>query len=422
MDNSNIKLLYGVKEWSLFISTLTAILCFNLLLEYHQFKRFKTNEIYAVQGYVENIYPKEDFNTIKLQTPDFHFFTSSSKYIILKRFEQVQVMILTSKVDFWDYLRGFYASSINIYTTHSPKRLKEKLSFGVASQHDHELFKELYNALFFAIPVSKHLREVCTYFGISHLIAISGFHLGLLSFILYWIFYAPYTYVHRKYFPYRNKKYDILLLCTFFLLSYLIFTSLIPSLLRAFVMFVLGIIFLRSNIKILSFETLFITTLLIVAFFPKYIFSLSLWFSISGVFYIFLFLKYFNKISKIGQFALFNCWIYLAMNPITHYFFGTISYLQLFSPLITVLFTLFYPLELLLHLIGYGGIFDDYLLQVVQLKPYASELFTPLWFLFIYGAISLLSPLRKEAFIVLNILLVLFNGYIFYLNSGYWSW
>lgn len=83
------------------------------------------------------------------------------------------------------------------------------------------------------------------------------------------------------------------------LFCYLFLTNMVPSLLRAFIMFFLAFIFLRSNVKVLSFQTLLITFLIIVTIYPKYIFSISLWFSVTGVFYIFLYIKYFKNLPKI---------------------------------------------------------------------------------------------------------------------------
>ena len=187
----------------------------------------------------------------------------------------------------------------------------------------------------------------------------------------------------------------------------------VPSLLRAFVMFIFGFYFLRMNIKLISFETLLITVLFIVAFFPKYMFSLSLWFSICAVFYIFLFLQYFKTLPKVGQFLLFNIWIYLVMNPISHYFFGTTSLAQLFSPVLTVLFTFFYPVEAFLHFIGLGGFLDGLIEWGMGVKTNSYEVFTPIWFFCVYLIFSFLSIWSKKVFVLLNILFILFSSYIY---------
>ncbi|MFA7084520.1 MAG: ComEC/Rec2 family competence protein [Arcobacteraceae bacterium] len=420
MNNSNIKLFYGVKERVYFFLTLFFILSINLLFYYYQFYQFKKNEIVPLEATVRNIYIKEEFIVLKLETPSFELFTSASLDESIEQFDKVNVSVITTKITFIEYLKGFYAPSINLYKIGHEESVKTQFATFISSQHENKLFQELYNALFFAIPISKELRIICANFGISHLIAISGFHLGVISFVMYWILYFPYTYWHKRYFAYRNKKYDILCITAVVLLLYLLFTSMVPSFLRAFVMFILGLTLLRNNIKLFSFETLLIVTLLILSFFPKYIFSVSLWFSIAGVFYIFLFFEYFKNMPKVGKFFLFNAWIYLAMNPITNYVFGTTSYLQLFSSFLTLLFTLFYPIIAILHLIGLGDLFDEYLLKMFSLNAYSSEVLTPLWFFCLYVLFSLLSIKKKAFFIVLNLMIVGFTVYIFYINSTHY--
>ena len=257
------------------------------------------------------------------------------------------------------------------------------------------------------------MRDIFAKYGISHLIAISGFHLGVISLVLYFIFNLLYKPIHQKYFPYRNKRFDILIFISLILFSYLLFTNLVPSLLRAFMMFVFGIFLLRNNIKLLSFETLFIIVLIIITLFPKLLFSLSLWFSVAGVFYIFLFIQYFNNLNKYIQLIIFNFWIYLAINPVTHYFFGTTSLEQLYSPLLTLLFTIFYPLTAFLHIIGFGGLFDNILINFLDAQIDSSELFTPLWFFTIYLFFSFTAILYKYSFYLLNILFILFSSYLY---------
>jgi competence protein ComEC len=417
MQNDALKLLNSPQQYAYFILLLLCIAALNICYFYFKYLEFKSEELFIVQARVLNIYKKEHFEVIKLKTNDFEFFTSYAQNQPLKQLQNTNVMIVTSKVNFIEFLKGFYAPSINVYPTKEEPTLKQNLLDFVQKQHEEQLFKEFYGALFFAVPISKELRQICANFGISHLIAISGFHLGVIVFVVYWLIYYPYSFLHQRYFSYRNKKFDILLIASAILLIYLLFTSLVPSLLRAFVMFVLGLYMLRCNIKVLSFETLFLTLLIILALFPHYIFSLSLWFSISGVFYIFLFLHYFKHLPKVGQLILFNFWIYFAMYPITNYFFGTISYLQLFSPLLTALFTIFYPIHALLHLLNVGDISDAYLLNLFKINAYTSEVLTPFYFFVLFVICSLLSIIKTQFFWVLNGLMLGFVIYLFYTNS-----
>ncbi|MCG3658583.1 ComEC/Rec2 family competence protein [Aliarcobacter butzleri] len=247
----------------------------------------------------------------------------------------------------------------------------------------------------------------------AHVVALSGFHLVVLSFVIYWILYFPYKFFQDKYFPYRNRKLDILLITIAILFYYLILTDIVPSLLRAFVMFCLGIYLLRSNIKILSYMTLFYTFLIVIAFYPKYIFSIGFWFSIFAVFYIYLFIQYFKNYNKWLLFIFFNIWMFLIFNPIVHYYFPQTSYEQFYSIPITIFFNFFYPAEIFAHIFGFSDYFDEYLKIFIEYKIFVYEVFTPLYFYILYLFVSFLSIWSKKAFILLNILMIGFNIYLF---------
>ncbi|MCG3696930.1 ComEC/Rec2 family competence protein [Aliarcobacter butzleri] len=247
----------------------------------------------------------------------------------------------------------------------------------------------------------------------AHVVALSGFHLVVLSFVIYWILYFPYKFFQDKYFPYRNRKLDILLITIAILFYYLILTDIVPSLLRAFVMFCLGIYLLRSNIKILSYMTLFYTFLIVIAFYPKYIFSIGFWFSIFAVFYIYLFIQYFKNYNKWLLFIFFNIWMFLIFNPIVHYYFPQTSYEQFYSIPITIFFNFFYPAEIFAHIFGFSNYFDEYLKIFIEYKIYVYEVFTPLYFYILYLLVSFLSIWSKKAFIVLNLLMIGFNSYLY---------
>ncbi|RXJ60137.1 ComEC/Rec2 family competence protein [Candidatus Marinarcus aquaticus] len=414
MNNSKLTLLNQPSDYAFFIIALLLLFSLSIFKHYQNYTVFTHNEITPVEAMVQNIYEKDEYNVIKFSTDTFTAFTSVSKHKQLQQLDTVKLYLISKQVSFFEYLKGFYTSNIKLYKLEAIKEKRAFVMQHIHTQHNSSSMKELFGALFLALPISKELREVCANYGISHLIAISGFHLGLISLFLYALLYFPYGYVHQRFFPFRNRKLDIALITSVVLLSYLIFTDMVPSLLRAFVMFVLALIFLRSNIKLLSYMTLLLTLLLILSVFPEYLFSLALWFSVAGVFYIFLFMQYFSSLPKTVQFILFNAWIFLAMNPITHAFFGATSFLQLFSPFITVAFTLFYPLVALLHLIGQGDLLDGVLQWSFSIEPHAYMVMTPWWFLMLYVLVSFAAIKSRTLFMALNILMLGFNSWLFY--------
>lgn len=396
-----------------FFLFLSFIFTFNLLLHYNAYKTFTHDEVIQTDATILNIYKKEDFTVLKLANDSTTFFTSVAKDTNYKQLQKLNLYLITQKISFLEYLKGFYTKSFNHRVIDVPTNLQTTLKDNISSQHNDPTMGSLYSALFLATNINSTLREFTTNYGIAHLIAISGFHLGLLTGFLYFIFHLLYQPFHQKYFPYRNKRFDILLVVSIVLFGYLILLDFVPSLLRAFVMAIFGLWLLRSNIKLLSFETLFIIVLIILTLFPKLLFSLSLWFSVAGVFYIFLFLHYFKNYNKYFQILFFNIWIFLAINPIVHYFFPATSFEQFYSPLLTLIFTIFYPLVAFLHIIGQGGLFDTLLNSWlgVEVLSYTKE--TSFSFFLLYLGISLGAVFYKRAFIALNILFVSFTIYLF---------
>ena len=407
----SLPLFKNIKERKLFIIIVFFIFLFNLSLDFRHYKDFTKNEIYQVNGTISNIYHKKNYNILKINTNNFTFFTKYSSNQT-KLLENISLYIVTKNITFFSYLKGFYTNSFNI-TVHKINSNKQRVYNYIYQQHNNSDLSSLYTALFLATSVNQNIREFSNEMGIAHLIALSGFHLGVISVVLYFILSLIYNKIHSKYVPYRNKKFDIMITITFLLFSYLIFTNTPASLLRAFCMFIFALFLLRNNIKVISFETLFIISLVIIALFPKLIFSLSLWFSIAGVFYIFLFIMYFQNLNKVIQFIGFNIWIYLAINPITHFFFPTTALEQLYSPILSILFSIFYPVSVFLHIFNIGEIFDTFIVSLLNIEISSYEVFTKDWFLGFYILVSVLATLKKEMFLLLNLLLIVYNIWLF---------
>ncbi len=402
------------KERYIFITLCFFLFGTNLLFLYQNYLQFTKNEIFRTAVTVSNIYEKETYSVIKLQDQNFSFFTSIEKNHRLNKLELIEIYIITKNISFLQYLKGFYAKSFNIQKIpQSSKTAKKQLKEMIEKQHKDTCAASLYSALFLAVPIDNKLRESFASLGISHLIAISGFHLGILSLVLYFILNTLYKPVHQRFLPYRNKRYDIMVIVSFLLFGYLLLTDMVPSLLRAFTMFVFALFLLRNNIKILSFETLFTVVVFLTALFPKLLFSLSFWFSVSGVFYIYLFIHYFKSMNRHMQLIFFNFWIYLAMNPVVHYFFPVTAKGQLLSPILTLFFTIFYPVMLFLHITGFGSLFDDILSAALNIKIDTVDISTPFIIFLFYIIISLFSIFNRYTFYLLNIFMVLFGLYLY---------
>lgn len=407
-----------ISKNSLFFTLfLLFVFMINILFNYLSYKELKKEYIFETKAEVLNIYPKEKFDVIKLKGDGFEFFASFSKDENIKKLDFLNVVFDTRNITFYTYLKGFFTKILYFERGEKNNSVKEKIIKNIEENHDDFMIRELFNALFLAIPVTSELRDIITAYGIAHVVALSGFHIVVLSFIIYWILYFPYSFLQNRYFPYRNRRFDILLITMAILFYYLLLTDIVASLLRAFVLFSLGLYLLRSNIKVISYLTLFYTFLIVIALFPQYIFNIGFWFSIFAVFYIYLFIQYFKNGNKILLYIFFNIWMFLIFNPIVHFFFAQTAIEQFYSIPITIFFTIFYPLEIVAHIFNISSYFDDYLKIFLENKIYVYEVFTPLYFFILYILFSFFSIWSKKSFFVLNILMIGFNFYLYI--SGY---
>ena len=413
-----LELFESKKEIFIFSLLMIVIFSFNLYQKYNQFLEIKTSKFYNTDAKILKQYQKisktgKTYHVLKIKSDDgYSFFTTNYGDLKDINGREISIGFITDKIDFRSFLSGFYAPSYDIRLHEYRESFRDKINSYITNQHENPKMKELFSALFLAEPISKDLREDVSYLGISHLIAISGFHLGVLFGILFFLFRYIYIYFQNLYFPYRNIKFDLTILILALLFAYMALIGFVPSVVRAFVMMAFGFFLFHRSFKIISFEVLFVTILFILAILPNFLFSIGFWFSISGVFYIYLFLKHFSHLKNWQIFLLLNFWVYIAMIPVVHYIFTTFSLHQLFSPFLTMAFSIFYPLEMFLHAVGLGDLLDSFILKLFSGKDEVYELKTPLWFLLIYLFASIVCIFQKSFIYVILGMNFLFLTYV----------
>jgi len=89
--------------------------------------------------------------------------------------------------------------------------------------------------------------------------------------------------------------------------------------------------------------------------------------------------------------------VFLLMLPIVHTFFPVFTFLQLTSPLSSLVFIVFYPLGVFLHIIHLGGILDGYLLEFLAVNAQSYVLSFSWWVLTVYVGVSLVAIRSKLA-------------------------
>jgi competence protein ComEC len=398
--------LFDRKSGALFALFLLIIASLSLSYEYYQFTKFKTFDdplIHAsvVDQEVRQI-GEQPRTSMKLRLENGASVRCvMSPYLRDLRGRDVLIELQVAKVSFLDYLKGFRTRGV-IMEVYPSLSLKERWYRTIASHHSDQWMKELYGALFVATPMSQEFQTLVGAMGLSAALSISGYHFGILSLIAYFFLRRPYRWMQNRYFPYRHGNRDLFWIVALFLFSYLAILEFNPAMVRSYGMIMVGYWLYDRGIKIVSFQTLLIAVGLLLAFFPRLFFSLSFWFSSFGVLSIFVFIRYYEHWKPWQIFLALNVWCYLVLLPISLAIFGTFSWAHVGSIPINLVFNLYYPSVLVLHLTPWGDLFDPYLRQMFEAAEVKSVVI-PMWVGILSIALALGAMWRKEAFWTLGV-------------------
>lgn len=369
----------------------------NAFIKYQTFLEMKNGRVFEAT-IVLHYTKKENSERFKLQDSQGNVFyaTYKGKFKSLIG-KKASVYGKIYRCSFLQFLRScnIYNSSLSLIPSEDKKRILRNF---INSQHESILPANLYNALFFADNLLKPLRQSSIALGLAHIIAISGFHLAVLS-LMFYIIVCPIYFLLHRFFCYRNAVYDLGLLGLVFAYCYLVLIDFEPSFLRAFLMACFAYVILFCGLKITNFLNLLLCVLFALSWNVSLLFHIGFLLSIAGVFCIFLFIRHigalltgYKRFQKllIGV-VLFDCIIFMQMIPIVHYFFPQFSPYQLVSIPLSICFVFLFPLVVIAHIFGFGNIFDSLILQVVEHEFILSSLYTPLWFLALYILLCLLA-------------------------------
>lgn len=411
-------------EIGLFCLFCIIILSINLSLKFYDFHQFKQDRYLVLNAKVLQSYTKQNdkgksYRVLKLKTDKFSFYTTSKAEFEPEINARILIRPTQKNVKFIEFLsENFYMPNFGLLELRENKNsqnslqenLRDKFYEFIAGQHDESKAKELYAALFLATPISKELRDDVNHFGIAHLVAISGYHLGLIFGVMYFCLRPFYRYFQARYFPYRSEKFDLSAVIFILLFSYLWLIDFVPSFLRAFLMSLLVFYLFSRNIRVISFEILAVIVALAVSFMPSLAFSVGFYFSCAGVFFIYLYLHHFkDKFSNLIHVLLLNLWVFFAMIIPVLYFFPLISFQQFSVLPLSVIFTVFYPVAALLHVLNLGGAFDEFLVWFLSLRLPSVNLNINFWIFLAYNICALISIKSRN----LAIFVVVLNLFCF---------
>ena len=413
-------LIEGKREWAGVAALFSLLFLLHVGWYYYRYVTLMRKPFIVVEATAVDTYVKQKgtyrYRVVKADTDNgWRIYTTLPlRYDIKKHRIKLRLLIQDSHITFVDILRRFYVKSRLIRDEGEVRSGKTYVVRHVASQHSRDETAALYNALFFAEPLPKALRERLAALGVSHLVALSGFHIGIVAALLYTLLRPMYRMYQRRFAPYRSEWVDLGAIVSVLSGMLLWFVGAPDSLVRAYVMSVVLWLATVIGVKVVDFTLLAVTVAVLLAFYPPFVLSVGFWLSVAGVGYIFLLLQYGGAWIKRHPYlgwSVIPVGVFVLMAPFVHYFFDTASLWQLFSPFVSVVFTLFYPLSMLLHLVGYGDAFDTALSTMLHYPIKTFTLHTPLWAFIAYTVLSFAAIKSRTAFVVL---LTTATAFLFY--------
>ncbi|WRD01180.1 ComEC/Rec2 family competence protein [Helicobacter pylori] len=406
------ELLTTPKEYLLCGVFLSLLLAINLYLEYLNYQKLDFSKPTSLNAQILLQYPKtkdqKTYFVLKLQSKGMIFYTTIKEPLKNLQYRHAQFFGKIKSCSFLESLKSCFFQTYSFSLTRK-QDFKSHVRHFIDSVHSNALVGNLYRALFIGDSLNKDLRDRANALGINHLLAISGFHLGILSASVYFLFSLFYTPLQKRYFPYRNAFYDIGVLVWVFLLGYLLLLDFLPSFFRAFLMGLLGFLACFFGVRILSFKLLILACCIAIALLPKLLFSVGFLLSVCGVWYIFLFLKHTQIFFKTSSFLRrsfqaisLSALVFLNMLIVAHAFFPMFSPYQLFSIPLGLIFIVFFPLSLFLHAVGLGSLLDHFLSMPLTIPTISVP--SPLWLLGAHLCLTILSARFFKVYLSMNIL------------------
>ncbi|GAA9684114.1 ComEC/Rec2 family competence protein [Helicobacter pylori] len=406
------ELLTTPKEYLLCGVILSLLLVLNLYLEYLNYQKLDFSKPTSLNAQILLQYPKtkdqKTYFVLKLQSKGMIFYTTIKEPLKNLQYRHAQFFGRIKSCSFLESLKSCFFQTYSFSLTRK-HNFKSHVRHFIDSAHSSALVGNLYRALFIGDSLNKDLRDKANALGINHLLAISGFHLGILSVSVYFLFSLFYTPLQKRYFPYRNAFYDIGVLVWVFLLGYLLLLDFLPSFFRAFLMGLLGFLACFFGVRLLSFKLLILACCIAIALLPKLLFSVGFLLSVCGVWYIFLFLKHTQIFFKTSSFLRrsfqaisLSALVFLNMLIIAHAFFPMFSPYQLFSIPLGLIFIVFFPLSLFLHAVGLGSLLDHILSMPLTIPTISVS--SPLWLLGAHLFLTILSARFFKVYLSMNVL------------------
>ncbi len=385
-------------------------------------KEIKTTKFYIVKKIGKNsfIIKTKDRKTFLLKTK--RKLSKESIYLSKLKLKPIDYPL---SFKFYLFSNKIFYSAYPIYVKKvgkKPETFQEKIRSFILKNSKKYLNK--YGFMFFSSLIlgkreflDKDYKEKIKSLGIMHLFAISGLHIGIITFlILYFVEKLPF-------FPKTR-----LFIFSFLLVLYGFIVGAQSSVVRSIIMFIL--LFSKKMLGKVqdSFNLLFISFIISLVFYPFYIFSIGFYFSYLATFAILIFIsfvkeenkeeqKLFNKISNyISDSFRISTFTILYTSIVSLYFFNTLNILTIIttfilSPLIFIIVSLSF-IFLIFLFIPFSSFFLKIVAFFINISSFLTlKLSEILYNIFDYNLIFL-PVLDKTLVIFIFFILIFFTLYI----------
>lgn len=256
--------------------------------------------------------------------------------------------------------------------------------------------------------------------GVSHLFAISGMHLSLLSGIVLFVF--------------KKSRFKEILACIFLILFSMI-TNYSASIYRSLLLFIYIVLNKKLDLRISTVNVLLLVVCTLLIFNPLIIYDMGFLYSVSVSLGLILFNKYMKKNYFVNMF-LTSFIAFLFSLPITLYYNYEINLMQIINNVIIVplVSIIIYPLTILTFifsflepilnvLISILKFISTHLIMINIIVPKVSLIFYFIYYVFLF----MFLKTNRNIFILLIIIYTLcikakplidFNTYVYFLDVG----
>ncbi|MBU0278049.1 ComEC/Rec2 family competence protein [Gemella sp. zg-1178] len=321
----------------------------------------------------------------------FDYKTYCEKQGIFKNIQIEEILNIDEKVD------GIY-KNIKLLRNKAIKNIEENIKFDKQGYFEALIFGEKSN-------LSREEKNNFSNLGINHLLAISGLHIALVVWLIYFIF--------RRLGLSEQAINKIIFI---FLPIYIILAGASPSVIRAVCMLLIYMLCIKKNMS--SINSLLLSFVIMLLYNPLYLYNLGFQFSFFITFCLIMSSDFINNSkSNIGKIFKISLVSGLASLPILIYNFYVFSYISIFSNLLFVpYFTLIvFPLVIISYLISlisldlFNGLCVPLLNIVFYINDKLEEVFTKLLFIIKVGHINNYTAYIILIFVIL--ILIYLNKY-----------